>query len=114
MIKVTSEVKTITQMTRDLPGPLALIPTMGALHEGHLGPNSSRPPIRLGPTGTVAISIFVNPIQFDRTSDLANYPRPLKSDLGPLRERRSRSRLHTGKRVSLPLRPLSHCKRISP
>lgn len=80
MIKVTSEVKTITQMTRDLPGPLALIPTMGALHEGHLA-LIRRARQLVGPNGTVAISIFVNPIQFDRTSDLANYPRPLKSDL---------------------------------
>ena len=80
MIKVTSDVKTITQMTRDLPGPLAVVPTMGALHEGHLA-LIRRARQLVGPGGTVAISIFVNPIQFDRLSDLTNYPRPLKSDL---------------------------------
>ncbi len=80
MIKVTSEVQTITQMTRDLPSPLALVPTMGALHEGHLA-LIRRARQLVGPEGTVAISIFVNPIQFDRASDLTNYPRPLKSDL---------------------------------
>ena len=80
MIKVTSEVKTITQMTRDLPGPIALVPTMGALHEGHLA-LIRRARQLVGPDGTVAVSIFVNPIQFDSASDLTNYPRPLKSDL---------------------------------
>ncbi len=80
MIKVTSEVNTITQITRDLPGPLALVPTMGALHEGHLA-LIRRARQLVGPDGTVAISIFVNPIQFDRDADLTNYPRPLKNDL---------------------------------
>jgi len=80
MIKVTSEVKTITQITRDLPGPLVLVPTMGALHEGHLA-LIRRARQLVGPDGTVAISIFVNPIQFDRDADLSNYPRPLKNDL---------------------------------
>ena len=53
---------------------------MGALHEGH------RALIRqarslAGDTGTVAISIFVNPLQFDRPGDLTNYPRDLAADL---------------------------------
>ncbi|MFD0892386.1 pantoate--beta-alanine ligase [Luteolibacter ambystomatis] len=60
--------------------PLVLVPTMGALHEGH------RALIRkarelAGPGGTVAVSIFVNPIQFDRANDLAAYPKPLEADL---------------------------------
>ncbi|BCU75761.1 pantoate--beta-alanine ligase [Luteolibacter sp. LG18] len=60
--------------------PLVLVPTMGALHEGH------RALIRrarklAGSTGTVAVSIFVNPIQFDRAGDLAAYPKPLEADL---------------------------------
>lgn len=60
--------------------PHILVPTMGALHQGHLSL------IRLarqvvGPTGLVSVSIFVNPIQFDRAGDLAHYPRPLEQDL---------------------------------
>jgi pantoate--beta-alanine ligase len=53
---------------------------MGALHEGHLSLiRLARQ--RAGEKGTVAVSIFVNPIQFDRPGDLAAYPRPLETDL---------------------------------
>ncbi|MCW1884525.1 pantoate--beta-alanine ligase [Luteolibacter flavescens] len=63
-----------------LPRPLVLVPTMGALHEGHLA-LVRRAREAAGPEGTVAVSIFVNPIQFDRPGDLAAYPQPLADDL---------------------------------
>ncbi len=63
-----------------LPRPLVLVPTMGALHEGHLA-LVRRARERAGQGGTVAVSIFVNPIQFDRPGDLAAYPKPLEEDL---------------------------------
>jgi pantoate--beta-alanine ligase len=63
-----------------LPRPLVLVPTMGALHEGHLA-LMRRARETAGPHGTVAVSIFVNPIQFDRPGDLAAYPQPLADDL---------------------------------
>ena len=63
-----------------LPRPLVLVPTMGALHEGHLT-LVRRAREAAGPGGTVAVSIFVNPIQFDRPGDLAAYPQPLADDL---------------------------------
>lgn len=57
-----------------------LVPTMGALHQGHLELIRHARTLA-GPNGEVAVSIFVNPIQFDRPGDLAAYPRPYEDDL---------------------------------
>ena len=59
--------------------PRVLVPTMGALHKAHLQL------IRIarahaGPDGEVAVSIFVNPLQFEPGSDYQRYPRPEKAD----------------------------------
>ncbi|MDC1405697.1 pantoate--beta-alanine ligase, partial [Akkermansiaceae bacterium] len=74
------DVNSVQKELKNLSGPLALVPTMGALHEGHLALlRAARK--KVGPQGTVAISIFVNPIQFDRPEDLSSYPTPLEDDL---------------------------------
>jgi len=70
---------------RSAPRPLVLVPTMGALHEGHRA-LVRRARELAGPHGTVAVSIFVNPIQFDRASDLTAYPQPLDADLSACRD----------------------------
>ena len=67
------------------PTPRVLVPTMGALHEGHLALIRHARQVA-GPEGTVAVSIFVNPIQFDRKDDLQAYPRPLEADLEACRK----------------------------
>jgi pantoate--beta-alanine ligase len=63
-----------------LPTPLVLVPTMGALHEGHLA-LLRRARELAGPGGAVAVSIFVNPLQFGPSEDLDKYPRTRDEDL---------------------------------
>lgn len=60
--------------------PVVLVPTMGALHEGHAA-LIRRARELAGSEGRVVVSIFVNPLQFDRTEDLDTYPRQLEGDL---------------------------------
>ncbi len=62
---------------------IILVPTMGALHIGHFSliKNAKKIAQQYGDNGKVAVSIFVNPIQFDRASDLDNYPQSIDADL---------------------------------
>ena len=59
--------------------PRVLVPTMGALHKAH-GELTKVARERAGADGEVAVSIFVNPLQFEPGSDYERYPRPEKAD----------------------------------
>ena len=77
-MKVVSSSKELKGFTESAGlSPLGFIPTMGALHPGHL--TLVRNAISICPQ--VIVSIYVNPTQFNDKNDLKNYPRTLNNDL---------------------------------
>ena len=81
-------VQTIAELREQLAGKRAvLVPTMGALHDGHLSlVESARDAVAEGSADTIVASIFVNPLQFGAGEDLEKYPRSLDDDVAKLSE----------------------------
>src|SRR6202035_3316191 len=78
--KTIDEMRLAAREVRRAGKRLGFVATMGALHEGHL----SLVRVAKSVCDVVAVSIFVNPLQFGPTEDLAKYPRTFERDAGLL------------------------------
>src|SRR5258708_35626271 len=85
-MQIAKSLSRIQQLTGILPRPLVLVPTMGALHEGHLALVDHAKKLA-GRKGSTVVSIFVNPTQFGPQEDYRKYPRPFDRDCLLLRKK---------------------------
>ncbi len=76
-VKTVSELRRLTAPWRKEGRRIGFVPTMGALHAGHMSLiDEAR-----AQCDKVIVSVFVNPTQFDRPDDLKRYPRPVEQDI---------------------------------
>jgi len=80
LVRTRAELAEVLAPARRAGARVGFVPTMGALHEGHLS-LVRRARALVGPEGPVVVSVFVNPLQFGEAADLERYPRTLDADL---------------------------------
>jgi pantoate--beta-alanine ligase len=78
-MKIANSVTALRAWRNSRPGRIVLVPTMGALHDGHAALIRSARKLA-GPRGSVVVSVFVNPTQFGPQEDFSTYPRPFQKD----------------------------------
>src|SRR5688572_654236 len=76
VVEKVSELRTLLEKGRDDQASIGFVPTMGALHQGHISLVSKA----RAENDLVVSSIFVNPTQFNDKKDLANYPKTPEAD----------------------------------
>lgn len=79
-MKLVTELSNLHSALENSPSPRVLVATMGALHDGHLSLVQHARKLA-GKSGSVILTLFVNPTQFDKAEDLENYPRTLENDI---------------------------------
>ena len=77
VINKTSDLQAIIEQFKNDGKSIGLVPTMGALHKGHLSLVKNS----ISNNDITVVSIFVNPTQFNNPNDLASYPRTVDKDL---------------------------------
>ena len=77
VINKTSDLQAIIEQFKNDGKSIGLVPTMGALHKGHLSLVKNS----ISNNDITVVSIFVNPTQFNNPNDLASYPRTVEKDL---------------------------------
>ena len=85
-IQNAADLQQAVREAKDKGRQIGLVPTMGALHEGHL----SLIERAMKENDLVVVSLFVNPIQFNNKEDLEKYPRTLEADLDLIKSLESR------------------------
>ena len=79
-MEIFKDINSLKEWRKTQSGKIGFIPTMGALHKGHLSLIKKC----LQKCDTTIVSIFINPLQFNNNLDLKNYPNPIDEDINLL------------------------------